>query len=255
MVALKRAGVLVLVPFLFMAGCSAFFDVNLLKGLDKVPAPSASDYQGPGGLDKLAKDLSSPAVVDALKSDPNATASIVNMLQGIIAGGSTPDSQTAAILLGDIYLKTTSADQVVNNAIELALDPPTNPTVDQILKDIIPSSVAADPTLFANMVNGFLAAKGAYAGLGAATPPGTALPPGTNGGDLVQKATVAYLMDDVVNQVASAHSLTLDATIDELFKLVNNRPNVISGTSVNSPMSPPDPWLDNLYQAADVPLP
>jgi hypothetical protein len=62
-------------------------------------------------------------------------------------------------------------------------------------------------------------------------------------------------MDKAVNQVASANSLTLNETIDEMFKLVNNKPNVISGSSVNAPMNPPDPWLDNLYKAADVPLP
>jgi hypothetical protein len=253
--ALKRAVVVVIAPFLLLAGCSAFFEVNLLKGLDKVSPPSASDYQGPGGLARLAADLSSPAIVEALKSDPNAVAGIVSMLQGIIAGGSIPDSQTAAILLGDIYLKTTSGDQVVNNAVEQALDPPTNPIIDQILKDIIPHDIAADPVKFADMINGLLAAKIAYAGLGAATPPGTSLPTGTNGGDLVEKATVAYLMDDAVSQTASAHSLTINATIDEMFKLVNNEPTIISGSPVNAPLRPPDPWLDNLYTAADVPLP
>ncbi len=177
------------------------------------------------------------------------------MLQGIIAGGMDPDSRTAAILLGDVYLKTTSGDQVVNNAVELALDPPTNPSIDQILQDIIPSDVAADPVKFAGAINGLLAAKDAYEGLGAATPPGTALPPGTNGGDLVEKATVAYLMDKAVRQAALARSLTISATIDEMFKLVNNKPSAVSGTPVNAPMRPPDPWLDNLYTAADVPLP
>jgi hypothetical protein len=72
----------------------------------------------------------------------------------------------------------------------------------------------------------------------------------------VQKATIAYLMDITVGQATSAHPpLTTSQTIDEMFKLVNNQPNAISGTSVNAPMSPPDPWLDNLYKAADVPLP
>jgi len=253
--ALKKAGILVIAPFLLMAGCSAFFETNLLKGLDKVPPPSASDYQGPGGLARLAADLGSPAIVEALKSDPNAVAGIVSMLQGIIASGNNPDSQTASILLGDIYLKTTSGDQVVNNAVELALDPPTNPTIDQILKDIIPADIAADPTRFADMINGLLAAKSAYAGLGLATPPGTPLPPGTNGGDLVEKATVAYLIDAAVNQAASASSLTISATISEMFKLVNGQPNAISGSPVNAPMHPPDPWLDNLYNATGVPLP
>ena len=251
----KKAVVVVIAPFLLLAGCSAFFEANILKGLDKVSAPSAADYEGPGGLDKLASDLSSPAVVAALTSDPEAVAGIVSMLQGIIAGGSKPDSQTAGILLGDIYLKTTSGDVVVNNAVELALDPPANPTIDQILKDIIPADVAADPVRFAGMINGLLDAKKAYADLGAATPPGTPLPPGTNGGDLVQKATVAYLMDDTVRQAASANALTIDATISEMFKLVNNQANAVSGSPVNAPMRPPDPWLDNLYTAADVPLP
>lgn len=255
MMALRKVAVLAIAPFLLMAGCSAFFGVNLLQGLDRVSTPSAADYQGAGGLAKLARDLGSPAIVDALKSHPSATADIESLLQGIISSGSLPDSQTASILLGDITLKTTSGDQVVNNAVELALNPPTNPTINDILKDIIPADVAADPTLFANMVNGLLAAKSVYAVLGTATPPGTPLPPGTNGGDLVEKATVAYLMDDAVRQAAAANLLTIDATIGEMFKLVNNQTNAVSGFVVNAPTNPPDSWLNNLYTAADVPLP
>ncbi len=255
MMASRKAAVLVIVPVLLMAGCSAFFSANLLQGLDKVKTPSAADYQGAGGLARLAKDLGSPAIVAALKSDPNATAGIVTLLQGIISGPSLPDSQTAAVLLGDLTLKTTSGDQVVNNAIELALNPPTNPTINDILKDIIPADIAADPVLFANMVNGLIDAEAAYNALGTATPPGTPLPPGTNGGDLVQKATVAYLMDDAVSQAAAASSLTIAATIVEMYKLVNGQPNAVSGSPVNAPMRPPDPWLDNLYTAAGVPLP
>ena len=62
----------------------------------------------------------------------------------------------------------------------------------------------------------------------------------------MEKATVAYLIDDAVNQAAAASSLTISATIGEMFKLVNNQPNAVSGSPVNAPMHPPDPWLDNL---------
>jgi hypothetical protein len=62
-------------------------------------------------------------------------------------------------------------------------------------------------------------------------------------------------MDYTVSQVASANTLTTSQAIDEMFKLVNNQPNSISGSAVNAPMHPPDPWLDNLYTATNVPLP
>ena len=78
---MRKAWATVLPFLMLLSGCSAFFETNVLKGLSTVSAPTAADYQGPGGLDRLAKDLSSPAVVAALKADPAATASIASYLQ------------------------------------------------------------------------------------------------------------------------------------------------------------------------------
>jgi hypothetical protein len=49
-----------------LAGCAALFEFNLFGALDNPPTPTAADYEGAGGLDKLGEDLNSPAVVDAM---------------------------------------------------------------------------------------------------------------------------------------------------------------------------------------------
>ena len=111
---------LILLPLLLLAGCSALFDFNLYRdlGLDKTAAPTPADYAGAGGLDKLAEDLSSPAVIEALKDDPAAKAALELFLMGQISGAvDQPEEQQAAILLADLELKTTGGEEFVNNIV------------------------------------------------------------------------------------------------------------------------------------------
>ena len=118
--------VVLLLLSLLLAGCAAMFDFNLFKdlGLDPVAAPTPADYAGAGGLDSLAADLSSPAVIDALKADPAATAALESFLQGLISGGvDSPEEQQAAILLADLDLKTTNGEEFVNNIVVVLMTP------------------------------------------------------------------------------------------------------------------------------------
>ena len=166
--------VVLLLPVLLLAGCSAMFDFNLFKdlGLDPVAAPTPADYAGAGGLDSLAADLSSPAVIDALKADPAATAALETFLEDLISGGATagvdtPEEQQAAILLADLDLKTTNGEEFVNNIVTVLMTP-YDPTVKiaDLLASIMPPEVANNPTAFAAMINGLLGANDAYFALG-----------------------------------------------------------------------------------------
>jgi hypothetical protein len=252
----------ILIPFvLLLSGCSAFFETNLLAGLDKVPAPTASDYQGSGGLDKLSKDLSSPAVVAALKADPAATASIATYLQTTYLSSpplTTTDQQKAAVLYSDLLLKTTSGDELVNSAVTLTIGGVgNNKTVLEIMQEVVPMDVASDPVAFAAMVEGLLDANDSYALFGGSVPPA---PAGVNMGDVAQKAAVAWMVRSVVNTVETSLSLT-DSTADravaeaQMFALLNNQPNSISSVTVPDPYSSPPSWLDNIFTAAGATLP
>ncbi len=253
----SRALAALLAAALLLAGCSAFFSVNVLKGLDKVSAPSASDYQGAGGLDKLAHDLSSPAIVNALKSDPAATASIESYLQTTYLSTplTTPEQQQAAVLYSSLVLQTTSGDELVNNVASIVVSGTgSGKTVQEILQNIVPSDVAADPVAFAAMVNGLLAANVQYMALGNSIPT-YGVPPGVNLGDVTQKAAVAYTMQCVVDAVIASGVPDTPTAISEMFALTNNQPNSIATVTVPDPFSPAPGWLTNIFDAAGVNMP
>ncbi len=211
---------ILLLPILVMAGCAAMFDFNLFKdlGLDKATAPTPADYAGAGGLDQLAADLASPAIIDALKDDPAAAADLEAFLQGLITGGvDTPEEQQAAILIADLGLKTTSGEEFVNNIVSVLMAPiDTSVKVVDLLRSIVPAEVAGNRTAFTAMLSSFLAADSQYSALGAGLDPtpvadgdglvdaGLGLPPGANAGDIAQKAAVSFLTRAIVAAVNAA---------------------------------------------------
>lgn len=251
------------------AGCSAFFDFNAFSSLDKPAVPSPTRYQGAAGLSNLQTDLSSPAIVEALKGSPSTVATILTNLNtdnGNFLGTppSTSTGQIAAILYSDLSLKSTSGDVLVNNIVAAVMTQTTG-NLQSILSSIIPADVAGDATKFAAMVNGLLAANVAYDSLGQslATLP---FPTGMNPGDTAQKAAVAWLMYCVDNAVVGA-GYGSPTDIDQLFKLVNNQPNGIGSLST-SPANPFDPTgsgiagaglnppsLKRIFDAANAPYP
>jgi hypothetical protein len=264
---------LILVPLLFLAGCTAIFDFNLYRdlGLDKTAAPTPSDYQGAGGLDKLAEDLSSPAVIDALKNDPAAKDALVTFLEGLITlPVDQPEEQQAAILLADLELKTTSGEDFVNNIVTAMMAPiDTSVKVVDLLKSIIPADVAGDKTKFTAMITGLLAANDMYFALGQGidadsdgiVDPGKSLPPGANAGDIAQKAGVAFLASAIVAAVDLVATGGQTEAIAQMYNLLydplNLDPLVDPAMTMPDPFSTPGPGLNAvkaLYNAAGMAL-
>jgi hypothetical protein len=266
---------LILVPLLFLAGCTAIFDFNLYRdlGLDKTAAPTPSDYQGAGGLDKLAEDLSSPAVIDALKNDPAAKDALVTFLEGLITlPVDQPEEQQAAILLADLELKTTSGEDFVNNIVTAMMAPmDTSVKVVDLLKSIIPADVAGDKTKFTAMIAGLLAANDMYFALGQSidsdsggdgvVDPGKSLPPGANAGDIAQKAGVAFLASAIVAAVEAAGPVGEPEAIQQMYYLLYEQTN--PGFIISPDLTMPDPFsgaspglnaVKALYNAAGMAL-
>jgi len=271
-----RTIALILLPLLLLAGCSALFDFNLFKalGLDKTAAPSPSDYQGAGGLDKLAEDLSSPAVIDALKDDPAAKAALVTFLEGLITGGvDTPEEQQASILLADLELKTTSGEEFVNNIVTAMMTPiDTSVKVVDLLRSIIPADVAGDKTKFTAMMQGLMTANAMYFALGQSidsdaggdgvVDPGKSLPPGANAGDIAQKAGVAFLANAIVGKVDGVAAGGQSEAIEQMYYLLYDQIN--PAFTIDPDLSMPDPFsiagpelnaVKALYSAAGMTLP
>jgi len=281
---MRRAACLaiLLLLVLLMAGCTAMLDFNLFKdlGLDKATAPTPADYAGAGGLDQLAADLSSPAIIDALKADPAAAAALEAYLQGLIGGGvSTPEQQQAAILLADLDLKTTNGEEFVNNIVTLLMAP-YDPSVRilDLLQSIIPAEVANNQDAFSAMLEGLLTANGAYFALGQSIdaldnatglPPadglvdaGASLPPGVNAGDIAQKAAVAFIAEAIVSEVASAIGGTASQAIEQMYYLLYDQSN--AAFTLDADQTMPDPFsapsaglraMEALYNAAGMTIP
>jgi hypothetical protein len=246
---------LLIAPLILLAGCSAFFGFNAFSGVDKPAVPTLSDYTGAGGLSKLANDLNSKAKTAAIASDPAMVQQLEAWLQTQFGTMSTPEEQQAAALYADLNLKTTpGADLVKQVVVAINVSPPTG-TLASILASILPPGCTASEAVFTSMVNGLLNAEAAYAVLGASispTPPG---PPGLNMGDIVEKASVAYMMSTIVADVAAAVG-SQPAAIHQLFLLATNDPtNTISTVYVADPFLTHRVWLDNLVGAAGITYP
>jgi hypothetical protein len=256
----SMAKVCVFAPFLLLAGCSAFFEFNLLKGLDKPAAPKASDYEGSSGLDKLASDLGSRAVVAQLAADPTTTQQIETYLSTTYLAGplTTPDQQEAAALYSDLNLKTTLGDQFVNNVVNLVISGASGgKSVKEILQGIVPPSAASDPTVFAAMIEGLLNAYYSYILLGNSIPPA---PLNVNIGDVAQKAAVALTIRVAMTEIETTLSLADSAADrataeDQMYRLTNNQSNSISGVTVSDPFNPAPAWLQNIFTAAGATMP
>lgn len=248
-----------------ISGCDAFFNFNAFSSLDKPSVPDPSRYQGASGLANLQADLSSPAVVDALKGSPSTVATILTNLNTdngnfLATPPSTASGQIAAILYSDLALKATSGDELVNNIVAAVMTTTTG-NLQSLLASIIPAAVAADPVKFADMVNGLLAANVAYDSFGRSLAVLPA-PSGMNMGDTAQKAAVAWLMY-CVDQAVIAVPYPPPADTDQLFLLMNNQPNGI-GTLSTTPPNPFSPMsnagltagsLKRIFDAAGAPYP
>jgi hypothetical protein len=215
------------------------FEFNLFDALDNPPTPTAADYQGSSGLDRLDEDLDSPAVVDAISSTPGLVDTILSSIATEFLGGdpptscSGPDAPQAAILYADLALKTSEGEELVNNIAAVVLDIQNQisgtSTVAEILAAIIPPEALASEATFTAMVEALLAANTVYLLLGAYVDGATSdgvhendLPPGSLPGDVAQKAIVAYIMQKTVDAVVPVSVPATEAqAIAELFKVAN----------------------------------
>jgi len=252
-----RAFALFVAVGLTVAGCSAFFDFNAFSSLDKATVPDPSRYQGAAGLSNLQTDLSSQAVVAALKGSPSTVSTILANLDTSYSVTTTPPAnptaQIAAILYSDLALASTSGDVLVNNIVVTVVNNPSG-NLQSMLASIVPADVAADSTKFSAMVTGLLSAETVYVNLGTSLVPASP-PPGMNMGDVAQKAAVSLMMLTIINAVEASGPYTQNQAIAQMFALINNQANTISGISITDPYNPMPAWLKNIFDAAHAPYP
>ena len=277
MIRMKALVLFIAVAFA-VSGCSAFFGFNAFAGLSTPPAPKAADYEGSGGLAKLQQDLTSPAIINALKNDPATTAAIEAYLLSQIGTLTTDDQKQAAILYGDLYLKTTAGEELVNNVVTTLVNGiPPSTKIQDLLGSILPPAALADINVFTPMVEALLNACGPYLALGASIhdlnangviDPGEGVPPGTNVGDVAQKAAVAWtvkvIYDDIDAALPGGPGLPLSQVIGQMFLLSTNPASADAAVQniVPDPYTPRGGafdtslgYLGNLFSCAGIPMP
>jgi hypothetical protein len=204
---------------LFLASCSEVFTFNLFETVDNAPTPSASKYSGTDGLDLLAKDLASKAVVKALTASPSVVADIETMLIAKIGGTvDFGDDQRAATLLADLYLKTTGGEQFVNNfysEIFTLLSSAATSTLllSTALTNNTPTEAKANLTTFTAFIQGLLDANGEYLAFGNGITDTNSsggldngdVASGVNVGDAAEKAIIAFTIRMAVEDVKTLH--------------------------------------------------
>ena len=240
-----------------LLGCTQLFEFNLFAGLDKASVPKVSDLEKRNtgdALDLLEGEADSDAFFDALKDDPTGKGDLEDYLGGIMDDPeeAAPDKQRAALLYSDIELKTTGADELVNNLVKV-LDTSGSEGMDNFKSfgafwnKVAPEG--ADPgTVFDGLNNaydGFNALGGSLTDTdGDGTPDG---PEGANMGEAAQNAVVSFMVHEVMtangfndgSELADALDSGTDLTMPELsssnsdFASINNIVNAASPDLAN----------------------
>jgi len=166
---------------LALAGCAQLFEFNLFKALDLVRLPSAEQLQKmpvTEALDYLEEELGSPSFVDKLSEDPEAKEEISGYLSETMNDPSVPpeEQRRAAVLYADLHLKTTPAEELVNNVANLITGAITTSTFDEtggaedffesFIEAIVPPEALSDRELFDQMLEGFQEAWTGYEAFG-----------------------------------------------------------------------------------------
>lgn len=249
-----------------LAGCAPLLEFNLFSGIDARPTPTADEYDSAEGLDDLADDLSSPAVVDAMT--PEVVAEIEqNLWETYLDDGvSGEDDQQAAIVYADLALKTSEGEALVNNIVQALLNETIDGSVADLLQQIIPPEALADPVVFEAMVNALLAANEAYLLLGASidldndgvADDGATLPPGALPGDIAQKAIVAYTMRVMVDSIMDYPAVgtrTEAEALDELYLIATDDPAADADLADITPTLTEPTQIMALIDYAGIPTP
>jgi hypothetical protein len=264
---------------LLLAGCSALFEFNAFSSLEAVAAPSAADYEGLGGLDKLATDLQSPAIIAKLKADPDTVTEIAEYLKDsyLFNGVTTVDQQEAAVLYCDLYLKTSVGEEFVNNVALAAVGGTSySSTIHDFLVATLPAEALASLDVFTTMVQALRFSNVQYLALGAGITDkngngqidaGEGVASDINMGDVAQKAAVAYTMEVMYQQVyndpglapqteeEAIRQLYLIATAPDTAAVGNPAVDPFNSASTDAYVSANLPSVQKLFDCAGMSLP
>ena len=233
--------VIVIVVSFFIVGCSDIFEYNLFSSVDKPSIPTVSELKSMGSaeaVDKLSGEASSDKFYDELAGNESEKTEIQEYLKDVMDNPETetPVKQKASLLYANIEIKTTGADGVVNNLVNV-ISAGNVSGFDDVWNAIVPDTMGEDDVV--NVLGGLLNAYQGYSNFGSTLVGSTTAPDDVNMGDVAQTAIVSYY----VYQYAVNNGIdpTSDNAPDALYDKLQN----VDETNV----ALPDPTEDQSFSA------
>lgn len=215
--------VLAVPVLLVMSGCSNLFTGNMFTNFDGPPSASdlASRYTDDEGrvsgedADNFVNDVDDAAGSSRFFDDLSDTdrTNLTGSLKSVYDNPNVDEEtrQRAAVLAADVTLRGADSGETINNVADVltsseGADSFSDP--GQLLDQIIPDSAKDDPEAIQKILDDMVAAADAYDALGDALKDedgdGTIdnTPDGTNMTEVAQKAAVAMVVRNIVDQDA-----------------------------------------------------
>ncbi len=237
---MKRWVVLLFITFLFV-GCSDIFEYNVFSAIDKPSIPTLSELKEMGAdeaVNKLSEESGSDKFYEELAKDTTKKDEIAEYLKDVMEDSKTTDpvKQKAALLYANIEVKTTGADEVVNNLVNIISTGDVG-GFDNVWDAIVPDNMGEDGVV--NVLTGLLSAYEGYNTFGSTLVGDSTAPDDVNMGEVAQTAVVSYFVYQYA--VNNGVDPTSDNAATELYSKLQD----VSTTDV----SLPDPTANQNFSA------
>ncbi len=224
----KATGLLLVVIALIFSSCDGNpFMSNLFENVDKYELPTLNNK------DDILDAAGDDQFLDALSEDPELAEEVISTLEEVVS--STPFSeasasdQEAAIVLADVYLAASDADDTINNVNDLLVDAVNDPSSLDFSEpsDVIGSLFTLDEGLtqaeqeatVSAQLEAFLGAADAleYYGNTMVTDDGLDTNPEVNPGETAATALISGMTQYLIeNMVDGTNDLSDSEAIDAL---------------------------------------
>jgi hypothetical protein len=253
-------GILVSLFIFVMNSCDGNpFMTNLFSSFDYYELPSS--FSSAGDLLDAPKDELLDALGDSI--DQDFIDNVISLLEEAIttpASEATSEDQEAALLLADVYLVTTDADDTVNNVNDLLLDAVSDPdslnfdNPEDIITDLFALDESLTPGQQEDIVEAqllaFLGAADALGYYGETMIEGLGTNPDVNTGDTAATAMIAGMTSYFIENAV------VDSSVDPVVPLTQEqaiaaiRDSIVYGTDM--PDMAPNPTVDDALTTEDM---
>jgi len=191
--------------FLMIHSCNGNpFMNNLFSSFDEYEIPSSFD-----STDDVLSEAGDDGFLDALAEDPELTERVIDLLDDVLSEDPAEANQEEALLLADVYLVTSGADDTLNNVTQLLEDPesmdfdePEDLIVDIFVVDSTLSPVEQEASVSAQ-IDAFLNASDALEFYGdtmiAGQEPSGEVVPGVTAGSAMVAGMTGYMIENMVD--------------------------------------------------------